>query len=421
MRRRLMVPVVVLVASMALASCDWVQPGFDTSRSNYNAGETTIGVANVADLEEEWSATLDPASAGVDPLRIGNRLLVVANGEEGNGSAVIALDATTGDELWRVDFGGLGDPEYPSPILGITTWRTTVVVTRLAGQDPGGIVNLDVATGAQLLSYGEGDGYNDPIVKDGTLYVGYVDFGSSLSAGMAAFDVASGQQVMRSVGGLPEPRRVARAFEDVFVGAGSRLEAYWAVIGGGDPCGPADDQCTPRWTGDLGGSGATMPAVDGQYVYVGSSDGTLSVFWPHGCQGEPAGSTCEPVWTSDTGGTLAAGAAVGAGGAFLLTVEGTLVAYDTAQCGPPTCAPAWTAAAGGAGSSGTPALANGVVYVPGGDGRLRAFDAAGCGAPTCTPLWSVDLGGPVIGQPIVARGHVYAGAAGTLRSFALPA
>ncbi len=214
---------------------------------------------------------------------------------------------------------------------------------------------------------------------------------------------------------------MARAFEDIFVGAGSRLEAYRAFPVPGDRCGEAGDQCTPRWTGDLGGSQATMPAVDGEFVYVGSDDGTLSVFWPRGCVGEPDGSTCAPMWTSDTGGTLAAGAAVGGGGAFVLTVEGTLAAYDTAWCGEPTCDPAWTAPAGGAGSYGTPALANGVVYVPGGDGRLRAFDAEGCGAPTCTPLWSVDLGGPVTGQPIVARGHVYAGAAGTLRSFALPA
>ena len=340
-------PVVALVACLALASCDWVQPGFDTSRSNYNPGETAIGVANVADLEEEWSATLTPTSGGVDPLRVGNRLFVVANGEQGNGSAVVALDATTGDELWRADFGGFGDPEYLSPILAITTWGTTVVVTRLVGQDPGEIVNLDMATGAELLSYGGGDGYTDPVVKDGNLYVGYVDFGSGLTAGVAGFDVTSGQEFMRSAASaVVQPRQVARAFEDIFVGAGPRLEAYRAFPTPGDTCGQPADQCTPRWAGDLGGVGATMPAVDGQYVYVGSTDGTLSVFWPHGCQGGPTGSTCEPMWTSDTGGTLAAGAAVGDGGAFLLTVEGTLVAYDTAWCGEPTCAPAWTAPAG---------------------------------------------------------------------------
>ena len=79
-----------------------------------------------------------------------------------------------------------------------------------------------------------------------------------------------------------------------------------------------------------------------------------------------------------------------------------------------TCAPLWTAATGSE-IEATPAVVNGVVYVGAIDGTLFGFDAAGStgcsGTPvkTCAPLWKAATGSPLSGSPAVANGVVYVG------------
>jgi hypothetical protein len=89
---------------------------------------------------------------------------------------------------------------------------------------------------------------------------------------------------------------------------------------------------------------------------------------------------------------------------------------------------------------GSPAVANGVVYLtysggkdlPGGYAEIRAFDAAGtinCSATpkTCSPLWSVVASGgspsfeefPFVSSPVVANGAVYVNKE-TIYKFAIP-
>jgi outer membrane protein assembly factor BamB len=52
----------------------------------------------------------------------------------------------------------------------------------------------------------------------------------------------------------------------------------------------------------------------------------------------------------------------------------------------------------------SPAVANGVVYMGGGNARVNAFDAM-----TGSPMWSVLTGGPVVSSPTVVNGVVYVG------------
>jgi outer membrane protein assembly factor BamB len=84
-----------------------------------------------------------------------------------------------------------------------------------------------------------------------------------------------------------------------------------------------------------------------------------------------------------------------------------------------TCTPLWTGTLG-RGTSSSPSVANGVVYIGSVNGKLYAFSAAAgstncitTGAPpvkTCTPLWT-GATGSIIGDssPAVANGLVYVG------------
>jgi hypothetical protein len=99
-----------------------------------------------------------------------------------------------------------------------------------------------------------------------------------------------------------------------------------------------------------------------------------------------------------------------------------------------TCLPAWKAhlAPRGATFTGSPAVANGVVYLPWGDiltgGESIAAFSATCatGGGTCSPLADVDGGSYLeMGGPAVAGGELWAtggpqNGRGDLYAFGLP-
>ena len=88
--------------------------------------------------------------------------------------------------------------------------------------------------------------------------------------------------------------------------------------------------------------------------------------------------------------------------------SGQLKVFDAAgvtNCAgsPKVCTPLWSATA-----FGSPAVADGMVYV-----GPAVFDASGCGASTCAPLWTAAVGGPPgsVGHssPALAAGVLYLG------------
>jgi outer membrane protein assembly factor BamB len=85
----------------------------------------------------------------------------------GTGGYLAALDAATGDELWRFE---IGSPAYSSPSAGADG-----VIYALSEQ--GGLMyGLDAATGEELWRYvtgGQGDWRSSsPVLVDGVLYIG---------------------------------------------------------------------------------------------------------------------------------------------------------------------------------------------------------------------------------------------------------
>jgi hypothetical protein len=197
-----------------------------------------------------------------------------------------------------------------------------------------------------------------------------------------------------------------------------------------DNCGGSPKQCQPVWKAQTGGGAA--PAVVGGVVYHAGA-GVLSAYdaaGTAGCSGSPP--TCQPLWTASLGADFVASPTVAGGIAYVTGVvfpRTVLVAFDAAGhqgCTgtPKICVPLWTATFGedgdfnGGGSS--PAVANGRVFVPGGDHTVYVFDAAGqqncSGAPKeCSALWTATVPLPCpsshspcdISVPAVANGILY--------------
>jgi outer membrane protein assembly factor BamB len=200
--------------------------------------------------------------------------------------------------------------------------------------------------------------------------------------------------------------------------SGGTLDAFDAA--GVRNCSGVPKRCAPLWTAALnGGFGGLQPlAVAGGIVYV-SSSGRLSAFDAAGvrnCSGSP--KSCAPLWTaSSNDGSYYSSPAVATGVVYVGSGDGSLSAFDAAgvtSCSgvPKTCAPLWTTF-WWLGTSASPAVVDGVVYVAGYD-QLYAFDAAGVrscsGNPkVCAPLWAASDGGSDRPLPAVANGVVYVG------------
>jgi outer membrane protein assembly factor BamB len=91
--------------------------------------------------------------------------------------------------------------------------------------------------------------------------------------------------------------------------------------------------------------------------------------------------------------------------------DGNLYAYSAA-----TGALLWEGSIPASGPVASPAVANGVVYIGQANAtapataKLYAFAATGCGASSCKPVWTGDTAGTHIGvSPTIANGVVYVG------------
>jgi hypothetical protein len=203
--------------------------------------------------------------------------------------------------------------------------------------------------------------------------------------------------------------------------------------------------CAPLWTtastgpGFIPGTGSPL-VVNGVLYVPGTGDGAapnlggayvaaFDAAGKTGCSGTP--TVCVPMWT-----TTGVPASVGNTGSpaiangVLYIADGSLYAFDatgSAGCSgtPKACAPLWTAAMPGGGPTyAAPAVANGIVYVSTWYSGLHAFDAAGSvncttGATpkTCAPLWTAPARYSSGGTPAVAHGVVYVATNGALAAF----
>jgi serine/threonine-protein kinase len=224
---------------------------------------------------------------------------------------------------------------------------------------------------------------------------------------------------------------------DVFVTDAEGVQAFSATGSAG--CSGTPKVCDPLWdtsthisTGPAFTPGPGAPVFANGVVYVpGYGDGRalglggayVAAFGAAGsrnCSTTAIGKTCTPLWTTtglpvSTGNTGSPAIANG----VLYIANQTLYAFDaagSANCSgtPKVCAPLWTAATSSGPTYAAPAVADGTVYVGTWYSKLYAFDAAGsrnCSTTatgkTCTPLWTAATSSGIGGTPAVANGVVY--------------
>jgi quinoprotein glucose dehydrogenase len=174
------IAVLLCVASPALAAGapgDWTTYGHDKGGQRHSP-LTQITPANVGRLKPAWvyhmrpadtAAAVDPSQARaraeegaaplpqrprflpsqMTPLVVGGRMFITTPYD----GRVVALDPTTGKELWVTKIGGTGQPSY----RGVEYWPgdRSNPPRIIFGTGDGRLIALDAATGAFVQGFGE--------------------------------------------------------------------------------------------------------------------------------------------------------------------------------------------------------------------------------------------------------------------------
>jgi outer membrane protein assembly factor BamB len=394
--------------ALALAGC-WYAPGQGPNRTGHNPFESEITPETVVDLTEQWTAATD--DGGLGPPVVSNVAVHVAAGQSYYG-----FDVATGARLWK--------HTRPNPGIPVSLGQPVADGDRLLVGS--GIPNLggsyttewlDGATG-DALGISTGAGLADSL-RGSMVALRFIGFGSGtpvatllavhdfddpsagwsglvhFASGTAGPPVTLGSAAVYQAGqGITS---VADPANPTF---GSGVRAY--PLTQPDRCGPSNSFVCPEWATPLDGGGTVPVLGDGETVlYTGTSAGTVYAVDT---------ATGAILWSAALGSGVTATPALADGVLYVPTGDGRLVALDAAGCGAATCGALWEATASpGSAIVRQPAVAGGVVFTGWGDGSLQAFPAAGCGSATCTPIWSASTGGVISGAPAVTGGRLYVG------------
>ena len=223
---------------------------------------------------------------------------------------------------------------------------------------------------------------------------------------------------------------------DVFVTDAEGVQAFDAA--GSANCSGTPKICAPLWATSINSStgppftpGPGSPVVANGVLYVpgygagmalrqgGAYVAAFDAAGSKDCSGSPV--VCAPMWTTTgvpkfVGNTGSPAIANG----VIYIANGSLYAFDAAgseNCSgtPKVCAPLWTGTISNGSTYSAPAVANGIVYVGAVNSGLYAFDATGstncstgAAVRTCAPLWIATTSSGIEGTPAVAYGLVYA-------------
>ncbi len=244
MRRAAVVAVFGLVAGAMpawAATGDWRSYLGGPAHHSVNIDAATITPANAASLAPVWTFRAD-APTGGQPVASFLASPVVVNGTlyiGSNTGIFYAVDAATGDEVWRQDLGFAPalSCSYGHGVVSTATVAGDGTVVYVGGGD-GNLYALDAATGDVLWSSlvvdpgtTDNEGYNwaSPVVVGDAVYMG-----------------------ISSNCDRPLVRGGVRMFD---AGTGARLATYWTV---------------PR--SSVGGSVWTTPAATGSDLWIATGN-----------------------------------------------------------------------------------------------------------------------------------------------------
>ena len=433
----------------ATGPVDWPTYGFTVDRAGFNPSEQTLAPAKVRSLRQHWSVSLGGGVIDTQPvLAAGVQLgaartadVVYAGTEAGR---VVALDAATGNVIWRRKLGAVRVSSCTDlPEFGITD---TAVLDRARGSlyvvgGKGTAYDLDLATGRTKRRWSITTNptrehvWGGLTLESGVLYV--------TVAGICDFPTYHGRVVAIATG---SGKRVATWYVTGRHGAGGGIWGWGGVSA--DPLSDAIFAAT-------GNSGTSLGSENARYaervvsltrdLHVRASDypglprddadfgATPLLYRAPGCPSQLAvvnkygslyiydryGIHKGPVQRVKLGGSVyASGALVGvpaywpaARTLYVANPEprgryqpGVVAFRVTNRC---RVGLRWQAS-GHRGVTSSPTVADGVVYYgDGGGGRVVAFDAR-----TGHRLWTSGRtlhGHPAFNAPSVVNGKVYAG------------
>ena len=398
MTRSLRVVALVSLFALACSGCTWSMFGFGPDNTRFNPVVTNLSASNVG--------TMVLKGTGKTTREVSSSPAVVTTDSNGHVTGTVYVGSQDGKLYAFDEFGSTncsGTPASCTPL-----WTAT--------------------TGATITS--------SPAVVHGVVYIG------SWDKKLYAYDAAGVKQCSGAPkhcgpmwtgltdGALVGAPTLANGVVYVVSNQGT-LYAFDAA--GTTGCSGAPKTCAPLWTAPNAGAGpaSTAPAVANGVVFT-AGNGALSAFDAAGiasCSGTP--KTCAPLWTAPITATTFEAPAVANGVVYELSFDfvpnkypfpggtdyGTLSAFDAAgtqNCSgtPKTCTELWSANAGNGGNSSI-AIANGIIYVPGG-GTISAYSATDCAqAGFCNPLWTTtSLVDVSLSSPAIENGVLFIGVAG---------
>jgi outer membrane protein assembly factor BamB len=325
-------------AGAAGRSDDWPAFRYGTAHTGFNKHETTLGTGNVGQLVKAWTASTSGGSNMISSPAIAKGAVYVGAID----GTLRAFDAGTGGVLWTASPSNI--PIDSSPAVAGGRVFIGVCDTMYA---------YDQATGGQEWSTtldiqgAHGCDMTAPTVMNGIVYAG-----SYGSRGVHAFRATDGALLWSSVPtGGPIESSPAITRSKLFVGSDDG-SVYAYPLNCSDPC-------SPLWSYPTGDMVTASPAVAGKWVYAASNDGYLYAL---------RASNGKRAWRRSLGGPGLASPAVAGMVVYAAGTGGDLAAFKMG-----TGKVVWTDPF--AGDRGSPAVANGVLYLSA-FGNVEAFEAA---------------------------------------------
>lgn len=393
-------------ASQANASAATSSPGdwtqfLNNSMQRWNPYETILGVNNVANLQLKWSQPNSLAYIGYGNPVVADGVAYVGAGEAYD--YLYAFNASTGQPLWKYTLadGGHGvlfTPAVANGVVYFTTFVDTVVYA------------LNAKTGAKLWSFNAGiiSPPNDITVADGVVYVGGGST-SNLAGALYALDASSGAALWSYAGLVASTPAVANGI------------VYFDVLGGFS--GPSGDPTTNDvlavnartgkvlWDYFIPASSGFPPAsptvVTNGAVYFSVIDGSSETSHIYAVNA----TTGKTLWVFTIPSGIAGTPAAANGVLYIGTYApaGNVYALNAT-----TGKQLWSNHVTETEGLSTPAVANGVVYISGSiefpttSGHMYALNAS-----TGATLWSYSfpdsapMNSATLNSLIVSNGTVY--------------
>lgn len=354
-------------------AANWSQGGFNGRHTYYNPDETTISENNVAQLTVKWQAPI----AGSPPVVV-NNVLYTLSGQDGN---EYALNATTGQQLWKVHIGWNTAPPYLTPPSNAVANNIVYV----AGNK--NLYALNAQTGATIWRFTRHQYQpNAPVAANNAVYFlsGY--------ATLYALNAGTGAVLWKSTNALTVPADVSGVLytSGYDSSGGIDAEALDARMG------------KQLWLTLPNSSIIPTPSVVNGLVYYSLSDQTNDGYCISDSINALNAQTGVLVWQQQpaaNGNCIDTGTAVANNTVYLTVNTGNVTYLDSynAQTGNPL----WSSSPMPY-TFDPPTVANGVIYVAGDN---SGSGLVGVDANTGKLLWAGNA--QTTGSPVVVNGMVY--------------